>query len=179
MNNTKKIALLLVIVFTIYGYLGNNPGLIQSFDKQSSTDDSVLISAYENRNSDVQVSGSGVVIRNLADDTIGSRHQKFILKLSSGQKLLISHNIDLAPRINSLHKGDTVNFYGEYEWNSKGGVVHWTHHDPRGNHVTAGSNITMPPISKQLTNNSGVAPAPLRLKTHHFFKHFTRTLFEN
>jgi hypothetical protein len=131
----KKIALLIVIVFSLYGYLEQNPGFIQSFANQNATDDSVLTSAYENQKSDIQVSGSGVVIRNLADDTSGSRHQKFILKLSSGQTLLISHNIDLAPRINSLRKGDTINFYGEYEWNPKGGVVHWTHHDPRGNHV--------------------------------------------
>ena len=131
----KKIALLIVIVFSLYGYLDNNPDFIQSFAKQSTTDDSALTSAFENRKSDVQVSGSGVVIRVLSDDTTGSRHQKFILKLSSGQTLLISHNIDLAPRINSLRKGDTVNFYGEYEWNSKGGVVHWTHHDPKGHHI--------------------------------------------
>ena len=131
----KKIALLIVIVFSLYGYLDKNPDFIQSFSKQSASDDSALTSAYENRKSNIQVGGSGVVIRNLADDTSGSRHQKFILKLSSGQTLLISHNIDLAARINSLRKNDTVNFYGEYEWNSKGGVVHWTHHDPRGNHV--------------------------------------------
>ena len=131
----KKIALLIVIVFLLYGYIDQNPGFIQSFANNSATDDSVLTSAYQNRKSDIQVGGSGVVIRNLADDTSGSRHQKFILKLSSGQTLLISHNIDLAPRINSLRKGDTVKFYVEYEWNSKGGVVHWTHHDPRGKHV--------------------------------------------
>ncbi len=131
----KKIVLLIVIVFSVYGYLDKNPDFIQSFVQQSTTDDSALASAIENRRSNVQVDGSGVVIRNLADDTSGSRHQKFILKLSSGQTLLISHNIDLAPRINSLRKGDTVHFYGEYEWNSKGGVVHWTHHDPRGSHV--------------------------------------------
>jgi hypothetical protein len=94
-----------------------------------------LQSAYENHQSNVQVKGSGTVIRILKDDNKGSRHQKFILKLSSGQTTLIAHNIDLAPRINSISKGDVVQFYGEYEWNNKGGVVHWTHRDPNGRHV--------------------------------------------
>jgi hypothetical protein len=82
-----------------------------------------------------QVSGSGRVVRILSDDNDGSRHQRFILGLSSGQTLLIAHNIDLAPRISSLSNGDTVKFYGEYEANSQGGVIHWTHHDPQGRHV--------------------------------------------
>jgi len=94
-----------------------------------------LKSAYENHQSNVQVKGSGTVIRLLKDDNKGSRHQKFILKLSSGQTVLIAHNIDLAPRINSISKGDMIQFYGEYEWNNKGGVVHWTHKDPNGHHV--------------------------------------------
>ena len=93
-----------------------------------------LIDAYNNKQSDVQVTGIGTVIRTLTDDTKGSQHQRFILKLASGQTLLIAHNIDLAPRINSLRKGDSVEFYGEYEWNSKGGVLHWTHSDLRGHH---------------------------------------------
>ena len=92
-------------------------------------------SAYENHQSDVQVKGRGIVTRILNDDNEGSRHQKFILKLFSGKTVLIAHNIDLAPRINSISKGDQVQFYGEYEWNKKGGVVHWTHHDPKGHHI--------------------------------------------
>jgi hypothetical protein len=96
---------------------------------------SSLKSAYENHQSNVQVKGSGTVIRILKDDDKGSRHQKFILKLSSGQTILIAHNIDLAPRIDSISNGDMIQFYGEYEWNNKGGVVHWTHRDPNGHHV--------------------------------------------
>lgn len=82
-----------------------------------------------------QVRGSGVVTRILPDDNDGSRHQRFILRIDSGRTLLIAHNIDLAPRIGSLREGDTVAFYGEYEPNDKGGVIHWTHRDPQGRHV--------------------------------------------
>lgn len=96
--------------------------------------DSKLKRAYDNHQSDVQVQGSGVVIRLLPDDNDGSRHQKFILKLDSKQTLLVAHNIDLAPRIPNLRIGDRIQFYGEYEWNKKGGVIHWTHHDPNNRH---------------------------------------------
>jgi len=78
--------------------------------------------------------GSGNVIRLLSDDNKGSRHQRFIIRESSGRTLLIAHNIDIAPKINSLQKGGVVKFCGEYEYNSKGGVIHWTHHDPRNHH---------------------------------------------
>lgn len=131
----KKILLLVVITFSLYGLSNYNPSSLSAHAGQSKTGDQLLTSAFENRQSDIQVEDSGRVIKNLADDTNGSRHQRFIIRLSSGQTLLIAHNIDLAPRINGLSKGDIVHFYGEYEWNSKGGLVHWTHNDPRGNHI--------------------------------------------
>ena len=84
-----------------------------------------------------QVQGTGMVLRVLPDDNDGSRHQRLILELSSGRTLLIAHNIDLAPRISSLSSGDSVSFYGQYESNDQGGVIHWTHRDPQGRH-TAG-----------------------------------------
>ncbi len=95
----------------------------------------LIKNAFDNKDSDVQVRGKGTVIRILPDDNEGSRHQRILLRLSPEQTLLIAHNIDLAPRINSLKVGDILEFYGEYEWNSQGGVVHWTHRDPRGRHV--------------------------------------------
>lgn len=98
-------------------------------------DDSQIGRAFKNGTSNVQVEGEGVVTRILADDLAGSRHQRFILRLASGQTVLIAHNIDIATRVAELQTGDSVLFYGEYVWNEKGGMVHWTHHDPQGRHV--------------------------------------------
>ncbi len=96
--------------------------------------DSSITEAFETRSSDVPVTGSGEVLRILADDVNGDRHQRFILRLDSGQTLLVAHNIDLAPRLPGLNAGDVVEFSGEYVWNDQGGVIHWTHKDPRGQH---------------------------------------------
>ncbi len=90
--------------------------------------------AYHDKQSNVQVQGVGKVTRILADDNDGARHQKFLLKLPSKLTLLVAHNIDLSKKIENLKEGDDVEFYGEYEWNNKGGVLHWTHHDPRKKH---------------------------------------------
>lgn len=82
-----------------------------------------------------QARGSGIVVRILPDDNDGSRHQRFIIRLASGQTLLVAHNIDLAARVARLKTGDTVEFNGEFETNPQGGVIHWTHHDPQGTHI--------------------------------------------
>jgi hypothetical protein len=98
-------------------------------------DDDSIGRAFRNHTSGIEVEGEGTVIRLLADDVNGPRHQRFIVELASGQTLLMTHNIDIAPRLNGLKVGDSVHFKGEYIWNEKGGVVHWTHHDPQGRHV--------------------------------------------
>ena len=82
------------------------------------------------------VETGGSVTRQLPDDREGSAHQRFILRLASGRTVLVSHNIDLARRV-PLHVGDAVRLRGRYEWNEKGGIIHWTHHDP-GNPQTGG-----------------------------------------
>ena len=131
----KKIVFLIIAAFLAYGFL--HLWDISTSNKSLSVNnsDSILQHAFENQKVGLQVEGKGVVIRMLGEDLDGLRHQRFILQLESGQTLLISHNIDLAPKINRLMEGDSVEFYGEYEWNPEGGVIHWTHRDPNNKHV--------------------------------------------
>jgi len=138
----KKI-LLLAVVAAVLLYLNRGPApaphpldrsevvagpAAPAADGHASTD------AFSVQQSGALVTGSGQVSRILGDDSIGDRHQRFILRLPSGQTVLIAHNIDVAPRVEGINVGDTVSFHGEFEWNDKGGVVHWTHHDPQGSH---------------------------------------------
>ena len=80
-----------------------------------STGDVLLARAFEDQAHNLLVEGQGTVSRLLTDDTRGDKHQRFIVTLASGQTLLITHNIDIAPRVKSLQVGDTVWFKGEYE----------------------------------------------------------------
>jgi hypothetical protein len=96
---------------------------------------SVLADAYDNRQSNLQVTQEGSITRILSDDTAGDRHQRVIVKLANNQTILVTHNVDLAPRIPNPTIGKTLRFCGEYEWNDEGGVIHWTHKDPGGRHV--------------------------------------------
>lgn len=126
---------LFVAAAMLYGVVQNQDISVSSSPSVAESSESTIQTLYENRQSDVQVRGQGTVSKILPDDLEGSRHQRFIVELSSGQTLLIAHNIDLAPRVKQLEVGDRVEFYGEYEWNPQGGVVHWTHRDPAGRHA--------------------------------------------
>jgi hypothetical protein len=89
--------------------------------------------AVARQESGFMVTVDAEVKKTLPDDNDGSRHQRFLIELSSGRTLLVAHNIDLARRI-PLGRGDAVRVRGQYEWNEKGGVLHWTHHDPAKRH---------------------------------------------
>ena len=131
----KKYMFLAVIALLVFGYLQDRGIRLPGLSSPAHDGDNLLQQAFDNRQSDLQVRGEGVVVKVLPDDLKGSQHQRFLLRLGSGQTLLFAHNIDLAPRIPRLNEGDSVAFYGEYEWNARGGVIHWTHHDPGGRHA--------------------------------------------
>ncbi|PQJ27440.1 DUF3465 domain-containing protein [Rubritalea profundi] len=128
----KLLNIFIVVAVLAFVYVKSSGGI--SGLPNGSTSSEQVTDAYNDHRSGVQMSGEGVVSKILADDTKGSRHQRFILRLDNGHTLLMAHNIDLAPRINHLKVGDEISFNGVYEWNNKGGVIHWTHDDPNGRH---------------------------------------------
>jgi hypothetical protein len=127
MRQLVKLLLLLSVLFCLLP--------CTSVRREPLADESRISRAFASGTSNIQVEGEGTVIRVLPDDLNGLRHQRFIVQLASGQTLLMTHNIDIAPRIEGLEVGDSVRFNGEYVWNEKGGVIHWTHHDPQHRHV--------------------------------------------
>ena len=132
----KRLILPAIVVagLALFQVFGREASVAPESAKLTRSSDAVLLRAIRSRADGVQVEGEGRVVRLLADDHDGSRHQRIIVRVSTGQTLLIAHNIDLAPRVSDVSEGDLLSFNGEYVWNEKGGVVHWTHRDPRGVH---------------------------------------------
>ena len=122
----------LVVLALLAWYVNQQDGDVH---QAPATDSGLVEQAYAERRSGVWAEVDGRVKRLLADDNEGSRHQRFILALDSGHTVLVAHNIDLAKRV-PLLQDSHVRLRGRYEWNDRGGVIHWTHHDPDGS--TAG-----------------------------------------
>ena len=149
MRSKLKSTLAGIALILVAGYFGLDQQAITHFESttpapaefgtssedSSSNDNARLAAAFASQRSNVQLEISGIVSRVLGDDNDGSRHQRFIVTVNQGQTVLVAHNIDLAPRVNNIGKGDSVKLFGEYEWNEQGGVMHWTHHDPAGRHI--------------------------------------------
>ena len=118
----------LVVLLLVVWYFNNQGGEVS---QSPATGSGVVEQAYADRRSGVWVEVDGRVTRLLSDDNEGSRHQRFVLALDSGHTVLVAHNIDLAERVPVPQDG-RVRLRGRYEWNERGGVIHWTHHDPDG-----------------------------------------------
>lgn len=92
-----------------------------------------LVKLAKAQQSGVMVQLDARVVKILPDDTYGDQHQRFIIAIDNMRSpirtVLIAHNIDLAPRV-PVERGSVARFYGQYEWNERGGLLHWTHHDP-------------------------------------------------
>jgi hypothetical protein len=125
---SRWLSLLIVAGLVIYQYYHAGNG---AFDAELQTGGNAVEQAFAAQHSGLWLETRGRVRRVLKDDKEGARHQKFILELDGGHSVLVAHNIDLARRI-PAREGLSLTVRGRYEWNERGGVIHWTHHDPDG-----------------------------------------------
>ena len=120
--------LLVVLALAAYQYFHQEDIRVDSGD---AVGNGAVAAAFEAQRSGVWLEAQGQVARVLSDDNEGSRHQRFVLELDGGHSVLVARNIDLAERV-PLARNDLISLRGRYEWNARGGVIHWTHHDPDG-----------------------------------------------
>jgi hypothetical protein len=122
----RLVPVLILVLLALYQYYSHDRPAVDYGDATGSVQ-----AAYAAYQSNTWLETQGRISRVLRDDNDGSRHQKFILELDDGHTVMIAHNIDLAERI-PAREGLSVRVRGRYEWNDRGGVIHWTHHDPSG-----------------------------------------------
>ena len=101
--------------------------------------------AWRAHRSNLEVTVSGSVAR-----VLGTRrgrsgdHEGFLVHLrgseGGGLTVLIEDNVDLTGPI-PLAPGDDIVVRGVYLYNERGGLIHWTHHDPRGRHETGSITV--------------------------------------
>jgi hypothetical protein len=99
-------------------------------------DDRAVCVAYSAGRSHVEVVADGTVTRVFGVQSGRvSPHEGFLMHLASGCDLVVrvEANTDFTGAF-PLARGDRPTVKGEYEYYPLGGVIHWTHRDPRGRH---------------------------------------------
>ncbi len=101
----------------------------------AAADNAAVERDYAEQRSTVEVTAEGVVTSVLTDDSGPSgTHQRFIISLAGAtQTVLVDNNVTIGQRA-PVSPGDAVIVHGEYVWNDRGGLIHFTHHDPAPSH---------------------------------------------
>lgn len=97
-----------------------------------------VYAAWSEHRSHLEVTAAGSVSRVLGIRAGRSgSHEGFLLHLSGagrGLTVRVEDNVDLTGPV-PLAPGEAVSVRGEYLYDPRGGLIHWTHRDPRGRHA--------------------------------------------
>jgi hypothetical protein len=96
-------------------------------------DDRDLTEAQNERRNNFEVTATVRVEKLLPDDREGLQHQRFLIALSNGTTVLVANDLHYGERV-PISEGDLIRLRGEYVWNERGGVMHWTHRSDEPRH---------------------------------------------
>lgn len=124
----------LAVVVTLALALGCSPSA-----SHSHANNGAVYDAWRDARSHVEVTLEGSVARVLGTRMgRSSRHEGFLVHLSGGDgrglTVRVEDNVDLTGPI-PLTEGRFVEVRGEYVYDARGGLVHYTHRDPRARHA--------------------------------------------
>jgi hypothetical protein len=115
------------LILAIFWFI--NPRIFTNLSFDNDPDG--IKSAWESGASNIVVEAKARVILELPDEDDIGHKQRFRVELDNGHRVLISHDLEIAPRVPvSVHS--TIRFRGEFDWTEAGGTIHWTHRDPNG-----------------------------------------------
>lgn len=130
-------ALVILLVLTVFMTFTGIAAAAYTLEKMGTTeidispDNKAFEQAFEDRSQKVILSVSGRVIKTLEEPS-GSKYQKFLVDID-GRTVLVAHNLEMG-RMIPVEPNYEIVIKGEYIWTEKGGVIHWTHRDPRKEH---------------------------------------------
>lgn len=99
---------------------------------EAASDADILRAIRDQRRVNFLEGGSMTVTKVLPDDNNGLKHQKWVVRLTNGTTLQAVYNSDMCPRV-PIKVGDVIAMGGMFIWTNSGPMLHWLHHDPRGN----------------------------------------------
>ena len=101
-------------------------------------DNGAVYAAWAGHQSHLELVAEGTVARNLGTRRGPSGlHEGFLVHLRGGAghglTIRVEDNADITGPI-PIGEGADVRIRGEYIYDPRGGLIHWTHHDPRLRH---------------------------------------------
>ncbi|MGH7728205.1 MAG: DUF3465 domain-containing protein [Vulcanimicrobiaceae bacterium] len=105
----------------------------------SDSGNGAIYRAWRSGRSHFEATADGAVARILGTrEGPSGRHEGFLVHLTGsaggGLTVRVEDNVDLTGPI-PLQDGEPVEVRGEYIYDSRGGLLHWTHRDPAGRHA--------------------------------------------
>ncbi len=130
---TAALTMSCIVIFGCARAENQAPGKTTGQAVQSEAGDAQAIRAQQLQLVKVPLTVTAPVKKMLKYDDRGLPHEKFLLGLSNGTTILVAHNTKMAPYV-PIQAGDVVTVHGEFIWNAKGGLIHWTHHTDTQSH---------------------------------------------